>query len=77
MEKQVEGKCKYCGREYTRGYIIRHLSSCKERKTGWNARRVIGNGAIREQVYGKWESLKGWFLPKDRHVPVFRGQFSL
>ena len=26
-----------------------------------------GNRAedIREQVYGKWESLKGWFLPKD------------
>lgn len=22
---------------------------------------------IREQIYGKWESLKGWFLPKDGH----------
>lgn len=31
MAKQTKGKCKYCGKEYTRGYMINHLSSCKER----------------------------------------------
>lgn len=29
---QVKGKCKYCGKEYTRSYIMRHLASCKARK---------------------------------------------
>lgn len=46
MEKQVKGKCKYCGREYTRGYIIRHLSSCKKRKD--RLERETGN---RKRVY--------------------------
>ena len=32
MSEKVKGKCKYCGKEFTRGYIIRHLASCKERK---------------------------------------------
>ena len=32
MAVQTKGKCKYCGKEYARGYMIRHLSSCKERK---------------------------------------------
>ena len=32
MSERAKGKCKYCGKEYTRGYIIRHLASCKERK---------------------------------------------
>lgn len=31
MYEQVKGKCKYCGKEYTRGHVIRHLASCKER----------------------------------------------
>lgn len=31
MNEQVKGKCKYCGKEYARGYVIRHLASCKER----------------------------------------------
>lgn len=30
--KQVKGICRYCGKEYAKGYIVRHLASCKERK---------------------------------------------
>ena len=32
MAKQVKGKCRYCGKEYGKAYIIRHLASCKERE---------------------------------------------
>lgn len=32
MENQTKGKCKYCGKEYTRAYMLRHLDSCKKRK---------------------------------------------
>lgn len=32
MREQTKGKCKYCGKEYTKGYMTRHLTSCKERK---------------------------------------------
>ncbi len=31
MASQTKGFCKYCGKEYTRAGITRHLSSCKER----------------------------------------------
>lgn len=45
MSERAKGKCKYCGKEYTRGYIIRHLASCKERKRrleGETGKRKIG-----------------------------------
>lgn len=32
MAKQTKGFCKYCGKEYTRGGMLRHLSACGERK---------------------------------------------
>lgn len=32
MTAQTKGFCKYCGKEYTRGGMLRHLSSCKKRK---------------------------------------------
>ena len=31
MSKQSKGYCKYCGKEYTRGGMLRHLSSCPKR----------------------------------------------
>ena len=34
MSKQTKGFCKYCGKEYTRGGMLRHLSACKKRKAG-------------------------------------------
>lgn len=32
MPKQSKGLCKYCGKEYTRGGMLKHLLACKERK---------------------------------------------
>ncbi len=32
MAKQTKGFCKYCGKEYTRGGMLRHLATCKNRK---------------------------------------------
>ncbi len=32
MAKQTKGYCKYCGKEYTKGGVLRHLPICKERK---------------------------------------------
>lgn len=32
METQTKGLCKYCGKEYTKGGMIRHLASCKKRQ---------------------------------------------
>lgn len=32
MAVQTKGLCKYCGREYTKSGMIRHLETCKERK---------------------------------------------
>ena len=31
MAVQTRGFCKYCGKEYTKGGMLRHLSSCKKR----------------------------------------------
>lgn len=32
MGGQTRGFCKYCGKEYTRGGMLRHLNACTERK---------------------------------------------
>ena len=32
MAKQTRGFCKYCGKEYTKGGMLRHLAACKKRK---------------------------------------------
>ncbi|MCD8090267.1 MAG: plasmid pRiA4b ORF-3 family protein [Clostridiales bacterium] len=31
MSEKTKGKCKYCGKEYTKGYMYRHLKACKKR----------------------------------------------
>lgn len=31
-QTQTKGFCKYCGKEYTRSGMLRHLGACKERK---------------------------------------------
>ncbi len=32
MATQTKGFCKYCGKEYTKGGMLRHLATCKKRK---------------------------------------------
>lgn len=32
MATQTKGICKYCGKEYTKAYMIKHLAKCKERE---------------------------------------------
>lgn len=32
MGERIKGKCKYCGKEYTRSYMTKHLAACPERK---------------------------------------------
>lgn len=56
MAVQTKGKCKYCGKEYAKGYMIRHLRSCKMRKeilekeTG---RKKCGYFTI--SIYGRYD----------------------
>ena len=33
MAVQTKGFCKYCGKEYTKGGMLRHLQACKKRNT--------------------------------------------
>ena len=32
MAQKIKGKCKYCGKEYTMGYMNKHLPTCKARQ---------------------------------------------
>jgi hypothetical protein len=32
MNKQTKGKCRFCGKEYTKTSMVKHISSCKERE---------------------------------------------
>lgn len=43
MAVQTKGFCKYCGKEYTRGGMLRHLQACKKR----NIRLATENGKRR------------------------------
>ena len=37
MREKTKGKCKYCGQEFAKAYVMRHLKSCKERKRSLEA----------------------------------------
>ena len=40
MANQTKGFCKYCGKEYTKGGMLRHLPACKARKAVLEAEKV-------------------------------------
>ncbi|MGN0292804.1 MAG: hypothetical protein ACI4D3_02235 [Lachnospiraceae bacterium] len=39
MAKQTKGFCKYCGKEYARSGMLRHLAACKNRKARLEAEK--------------------------------------
>lgn len=54
MRTQSKGKCKYCGREYTISYMLRHLANCQERKSSVNAELSNTQGMYYElDIFGK------------------------
>lgn len=58
MAQQTKGLCKYCGKEYTRGGMLRHLAACKERKAVLDqedGKRKCGYFEL--VVYGKYAVL--------------------
>ena len=57
MSTQTKGKCKYCGKEYTKGYMLRHLSACKERKARLDAEPGIKKcGYFELVITGKYDN---------------------
>ena len=40
MAVQTKGFCKYCGKEYTKAGILRHLQACNERKNSLSKENV-------------------------------------
>lgn len=55
--ERIKGKCKYCGKEYAKGYMMRHLRSCKERKARLEAE--TGQAKCRYfqlVIYGKYDN---------------------
>lgn len=58
MAQQTKGLCKYCGKEYTRGGMLRHLAACRERKAVLDqedGKRKCGYFEL--VVYGKYAVL--------------------
>ena len=55
MAKQTKGFCKYCGKEYTKGGMLRHLASCQKRKARLD--RETGKtkcGYFQVEIYGRY-----------------------
>ena len=46
MAEQTKGLCKYCGKEYTKGGMLRHLPACKKRKEKLESEKEKENVAI-------------------------------
>lgn len=62
MSVQTKGKCRYCGKEYTKGYMLRHLGSCKERQSRLAAEKGSQKcGYFELSVYGKY-SKEYWLI---------------
>lgn len=54
MAVQSKGYCKYCGKEFTRSGMVRHLASCRERAAA-NAGKGK-TGCYELVIYGKYNS---------------------
>lgn len=54
---QTKGKCKYCGKLYAKGYMLRHLKSCKERLAAIEKTERKGKkcGYYTLAIYGKYD----------------------
>ena len=56
MAKQTKGFCKYCAKEYTRGGMLRHLGTCKNRIERLNAESGKSKcGYFQLVIYGKYD----------------------
>ncbi len=56
MARQSKGFCKYCGREYTRGGMFRHINTCGERKKVLEAESGQQScGYFQLLLYGKYD----------------------
>ena len=70
MASQTKGKCKYCGKEFAKGYMLRHLRSCKERKTvleGEMGKRKCGYFTL--AISGKYEK-EYWLIVEIRDTAL-------
>ena len=55
MAAQTKGYCKYCGKEYTRGGMLRHLVSCKDRNAALLKETGKECGHFELLIYHKYE----------------------
>ncbi len=63
MGEHTKGKCKYCGKEYTMGYMRRHISTCAERQKRFEAEKEKKQiGYFDLVVYGKYDKDYWLFL---------------
>lgn len=72
MAQQSRGLCKYCGKEYTRGGMLRHLAACKERKLvldGQTGKRRCGYFEL--VICGKYDS-DYWLIVEMRDTATLR-----
>jgi len=55
MAKQTKGFCKYCGKEYTKGGMLRHLALCQKRNAKLDEEtRKTRCGYFQIVIYGKY-----------------------
>ena len=54
MAKQTKGFCKYCGNEYTKSGMLRHLPACKKRKARLEAEKGKC-GCYQVSICGKYD----------------------
>lgn len=54
MAKQTKGFCKYCGKEYTKSGMLRHLDTCKSRKAVLESEDKKDKGYFELVLSGKY-----------------------
>lgn len=72
MAKQTRGLCKYCGKEYTKGGMLKHLHACKERKKALEAESGKSRCGYYELVIcGKYNK-KYWLIIEIKETATLR-----
>lgn len=72
MAKQTKGFCKYCGKEYTRGGMLRHLSACGERKKALEAETGKRKSGYYELLLAGRYNKAYWLIIEVRETATLR-----
>lgn len=71
MAKQTKGFCKYCGKEYTKSGMLKHLAACKKRKVKLEEEKIkTKSGYFQIVITGKYSKVYWLIIEVNENITL-------